>query len=403
MNMGETPEMDKKIEKIKAVLQEKADHGDADACCKLANIYIAYSENIKDYIKAYNLAKRAYKAGNLESAFLLGEMNQFGTGCEKNRIRAKYYYHKLLRMTDLPDRLGKSTIIDLYCNLAKLNLSGKYKFSGNLKAKKYYQKAADLGYAKAQDSIDDINEHIGEYRNDFIGRMIFAICAVVTLIWAGYTIKIKCQPLYQHVYDSVISDAVRVADGNDVENLKVQESLDEKEEITDAGSKESKNYDIFSSNGSEKEEWKEIAATDCNATSEVKNSVGVNYPARNTIDGKKYTCWQEDENDDGIGQSLTYDFKQQEKICAIGFYNGNVRNEKAFPAHNRIQDIVFSGLSDQKIICEENITLKDQMEEQFIVFHTPIEVNQIKITIDSVYAEDGNHKTCLSEIRFFTE
>lgn len=384
-----------KMDKVIKMLISQAEEGDADACCKLANIYIAYSKNIKDYIKAYQLAFKAYKAGNLESAFLLGEMNQFGTGCEKNSIRAKYYYYKLLRLPDLQERLGKTTIIDLYCNLGKLYMSEKNKLWGNYRAKMYFQKALALDGKEAEQYLQDIEDHLGFYKKEFIGKVAFYICFIIMGFWAYGEIKEKCQPLYEHIYDSVITDAVRVSNGEVSDKQEDQSRTDNQKKDSKDSMLSSDQYKILNTSDFQSITLNELSSSSSEASSEVTNSVGLNYPVSNTLDGKKYTCWQENETGDGIGETLTYNFDKEETISAISFYNGNSRNEKAFYSHNRLQNISLQN--------EETIQLNDSMEEQFIIFDKPLTTAQIKITIDSVYAADGNHETCLSEIHFFTK
>lgn len=374
-------------------LSSKAAEGDAEACCKLANIYVAYSENVKDYIKAYKLAYKAYKSGNVESAFLLGEMNQFGTGCEKNVVRAKYYYFRLLRLPDLHDRIGQSTITDLYINLGKLYMSDKHKLWGSIRARKYFKKAVDMGDEASGAYLAEIGEHIGEYKRDFFGKSAFCICALAVCIWAFHMIQEKCMPLYQHIYDSVITNAVHVENEEQRAAEKTDVNADTETEMQKSESMQV-GYQILSADEFDELDYAAVMVKETSATSEVLNDVGLQYPVSNTIDGKKYTCWQEKENDDGVGQSLSYTFAKEEDIYAISFYNGNVRTEKAFLSHNRLHEL--------QIQTKQSVQLQDVMEEQFVVFDKSVSTEQLKITINSIYAGDGNHNTCLSEIRFYT-
>lgn len=73
-------------------LQSRADHGDAVAQYRLAQIYLR-SDSFPDYKKVISLARASAAQGNADGEFLLGYLYEHGQGVPKDYAKAAENYH----------------------------------------------------------------------------------------------------------------------------------------------------------------------------------------------------------------------------------------------------------------------------------------------------------------------
>lgn len=123
------------------------------------------------------------------------------------------------------------------------------------------------------------------------------------------------------------------------------------------------------------------------------------YSAKNLIDNS-YKSWVEGKSDDGIGESVTFEFeKPLNKLPSIGFRNG-YGDLKYYYANNRVKDISVTFNDDLTV----KTTLKDRYDIIFYDLYNTYEykkpISKVTIKIDSVYKGQKYSDTCLSEIFF---
>lgn len=330
-------------------LYESAKNGDADAMLKIAQIYIACARDEKDYKKAYEWAIDAKEQGKVEALFLLGEMYQFGAGCEKNEK----------------------------------------------KAISFYKKAARKGLKSAEDKLKALKAKHPEEKAERNFVLLYAVVSVIVSIIAVYVIIQKCSGPANHLVDSVIHKALTVQDADAVEadgSTIADGIMPMNGELAEYGK-----YHFITEEELQNEGYTVCPIMEATATSEQIADVGAQYGIQNTYDGKLYTNWQEAEDDAGIGQSLTYTFREQMTIKAIGIYLGNGRSEKAYAENNRPEMLTFKAGS-QELPCY----FTDENGMRYIALDEPIVTDKISLTIDSVYqGKSTKNLTCITEITFY--
>ena len=122
---------------------------------------------------------------------------------------------------------------------------------------------------------------------------------------------------------------------------------------------------------------------------------GYRYHIENLLDNNPGTSWCEGTSDEGVGESISIDFRSIVEIESILISNG-LGDKKYFPLNNRVR--ILSIKSGDKTIDE--ITLSDQMEMKLYNFKKIHKLKNLTMTINSVYKGSGINETCLSEISF---
>ena len=110
------------------------------------------------------------------------------------------------------------------------------------------------------------------------------------------------------------------------------------------------------------------------------------------VDSSYLTAW---EGDNTPGQSLTLDLGQTRTIQQIGIMAGKAVSEEDFLLFSRPQDITLEVSPDYK----ETIKLNDLLGMQYFDLKKPVETNQIKLVINSVWpGKISADKVYISEI-----
>ena len=131
------------------------------------------------------------------------------------------------------------------------------------------------------------------------------------------------------------------------------------------------------------------------ASSELEESSDLTYVAHNAIDGSTSTAWVEGVEGDGIGESISITFDNNEnEIDAICVRNGYEKSEDIFYKNNRIKEASVE-FEDGSI---EYFELMDHGYDQIVFFDSPHWGNSIVLTIESVYPGSRYSDTCVSEI-----
>ncbi len=148
--------------------------------------------------------------------------------------------------------------------------------------------------------------------------------------------------------------------------------------------------------------YQSVKPASCNASSVLVGTTGKSYGTEYLFDGDPATSWQEGEDGDGVGVSITSVFAAKTQIRGIAFWNGSEVSQEKFEANNRLKDITVS-VSCGGQTYSASYTLEDAMGEQVILFDQPVPMESVLIRIDSVYNGSVYQDTVLSELSFLTE
>ncbi len=143
-----------------------------------------------------------------------------------------------------------------------------------------------------------------------------------------------------------------------------------------------------------------VIPADCTASSVLVGSSGKTYGTEYLFDEDLETSWQEGEEGDGLGVTLTASFSEQTNVKAIAFWNGNETSQERYEANNRIQGITVTVDCDGQTRSAD-YALEDAMGEQILIFDTAIPADSLVIRINSVYNGTVYQDTVLSEMAFF--
>lgn len=145
-----------------------------------------------------------------------------------------------------------------------------------------------------------------------------------------------------------------------------------------------------------------VKPASCNASSVLVGTTGKSYGTEYLFDADLATSWQEGEDGDGVGVSITSIFASKTQVRGIAFWNGNEISQEKFEANNRLKDITVSvGCGGQT--WSASYTLQDAMGEQVILFDQPVPMESVVIRIDSVYNGSVYQDTVLSELSFLED
>lgn len=115
------------------------------------------------------------------------------------------------------------------------------------------------------------------------------------------------------------------------------------------------------------------------------------------MDGDLKTAWVEGVEGQGMGETITFDFKEECKINGIVIYAGYQKSTSLYEKNSRpaMINITFSDGSMKEL------KLQDIMEVQKLLFEQPKIAKSISVTISDVYEGDTYADTSISEISFF--
>ncbi len=159
------------------------------------------------------------------------------------------------------------------------------------------------------------------------------------------------------------------------------------------------NY-VITTDTSTTEGLAKITPSACTASSTLVGSSGTSYGTEYLFDEDLTTSWQEGEEDDGLGVTITSEFGEQISLQAIAIWNGNETAQDRYESNNRLQDITVT------ITCEgqsysKQYTLEDVMGEQILSFKNAVPAESVTIQIDTVYKGTVYQDTVISEMAFF--
>lgn len=134
--LDELSEMLKEFEKVNA-LKERAESGDSQAQCEIADMYREGYGTEQDFAEAMKWYRKAAEQGNPDAMYNLGAMYYYGDGVEKDLNEAFKWYEKAAEKGEPLAML----------NLAAMYVNGQGCKKDQKKAFELYKKAAELGDA----------------------------------------------------------------------------------------------------------------------------------------------------------------------------------------------------------------------------------------------------------------
>lgn len=140
-------------------------------------------------------------------------------------------------------------------------------------------------------------------------------------------------------------------------------------------------------------EYTPVYFSAASASSEIEDH-GTVYYATNVIDGDLTTSWQEDAEDDGIGEYLIVYFEQRQTIDVLGFRLGYA---PFYENNNRPKKLLIE-FSDGSAVIQE---FRDVNETVYLELDRPVTASSIKLTILDVYSGEMWDDTCITEVMAF--
>lgn len=365
-------------------VKQKANKGDTYAYIQLASWHVSHAENVKDYCEALKYANKAVKYGYNEAYYILGQLYLYGAGCEKNLHKAVKYLTNFVTKISKDELLNDYVLVDAYIKLAETE-----KKLGHLKKScDYYEKLQKIR-PQYEDDIEELQQEINERKNSTcvyvigIAMLVLFVCGSVyfvteKLVDETQTFAMK-YPEKDKVTTEIESEPVALAVQSDASMIEFEEPL---------------SYRIVDKMTFQSEKMMELVAKDVKSSSEADLTDSYHGPD-NLIDGCVDTYWQENEDDSGIGQTITFDFNEPAIVNGMSIINGNQTSNDAYYEDNRIAS--FEIFDDPELVVE----LDDTLEEQYIIFENPIRVDEIILKIQSIYSGTEFNDTCITQITFY--
>ena len=119
------------------------------------------------------------------------------------------------------------------------------------------------------------------------------------------------------------------------------------------------------------------------------------YGVANLTDGDLNSAWCEGKEGDGIGESITFTFREPRKIGRIGIVVGYAKSGNVFRSNNRVEAVTVT-MPNRDLV---KLSLWDEPKMQFLEIPPGKAVRSMKITIDKVFRGEKYRDTCLSEIK----
>ncbi|MCR9253147.1 MAG: discoidin domain-containing protein [bacterium] len=139
-----------------------------------------------------------------------------------------------------------------------------------------------------------------------------------------------------------------------------------------------------------------ISAT-VSATSTLKPILS--YGIQNLFDGKKEFGWVEGADNNGEGESMTFNFESEQTLTGIKIRNGYQRSDKHFTANSRLKRATFMGSG----ALQFNVYVEDSQDEQIIKFPEPITANFITLKIVEAYPGTKYKDLVISQLKFIND
>ena len=121
------------------------------------------------------------------------------------------------------------------------------------------------------------------------------------------------------------------------------------------------------------------------------------YHADFLFDSRLEFGWAEGKEDEGIGESITFDFDREVKVTRLKIWNGYQRSDDHFQKNARVKDFTF-GLAGG---TEKAYQLGDTQSPNVIDLDDALEGKSFTLNIKSAYPGSKYKDLLMSELRFF--
>lgn len=371
----------------------KAKNKEPYAYIQLASWHISHAENVKDYCKALEYAKKAVQNDYVEGYYILGQLYYYGTGCEKNIIRALKYFHTFLKQIDHKQIINDIVIKDTYQKLIEGNII-LHKFS---KAEQYMEEFRGFD-ASASLCMEEYERQIAQLKKGktqmhykqslcLLGGVLFFL-----LLFLG--VKHIFPDLDLNLRKPIRKESTKVSPDEYIIYADTVTQQDASPVFTDTASLEPS---IVSASDFYNQSLQEVPPQNAWASSEYISSKGIDYSVNCLVDHNVETVWQEGVLGSGIGECIHFDFDGEVELYGIILSNGKMSSEEGYFNNNR--------LAEFKLIGEEEVVIRveDVFEKQYIFFEHPIKGCSVDIVINKVFAGLKYDDTCVTDIEFFTK
>lgn len=360
-------------------IRKKADSGDPYAYLKLACWHIDHAKNVKDYCFAYQYAVKAEQMGYVEANYLLGQLYFYGTGCQKNRYRARKCFLKFVEKVNPKYLLNETVLADAYLKLAEIE-----------KERKDYQKAG-LYINQLHQYNQDYDIYISEYEKEDSDRRKENYYSIAVSTIGFFSFCASAFLLFRYLGAETLStfsvlpqkEVIAVVDTVNIENDNVPLAMN----VVDTA--------VFSEISEEEFKglnYSEIPIAGVYSSTEYISKSGNYYGVNNLTDSRTDTWWQEGVRDNGVGQTITFLLPEESTVNAFMIENGKAISYDEYEKNNRVAGITINNDRNYKI------HLKDELEKSYIVFDKPITGSTFTLRIDSVYPGNTYNDTCISQI-----
>lgn len=239
----------------------------------------------------------------------------------------------------------------------------------------------------------DTNYQIGKYILAVILGLAISLFAIATG-FLHFTISraIKLQPYAEQSAEEQKEPEQLKQEDEEQENVSYTDSM----EGFQVGQEKTSTDTKTASDKEENTPVKMEGITSVKATSELSENNMV-HSADRICDGDLKKAWVEGTSEQGIGESITFDFEDNYCVSGMIINAGYQKTKDLYYKNSRPKKI--------KIVISDGsyseVELKDIYGKQKIKFDKPVVTNQIVITIEDIYEGNKYQDTAISEISWY--
>lgn len=140
--------------------------------------------------------------------------------------------------------------------------------------------------------------------------------------------------------------------------------------------------------------YSDVTVKSADATSVMPANDGSNiYRAESAADGDEKTSWQEGEQGDGIGSTLTLHFDREYSVRYLVMKLGNWRSDSLYEENNRPKTLSIM-LGEESV----QVTVPDEKKEVCVTLSRDVKASDVTLRVDDVYKGSKYDDTCIAEI-----
>ena len=121
------------------------------------------------------------------------------------------------------------------------------------------------------------------------------------------------------------------------------------------------------------------------------------HSASLAIDGNIQSCWSEGAPEWGVGEFITIYFDGTYKVRGMNIWTGHQKSLELFRQNGRPVAVRVIGSDGSN----EQYYLEDRFGMQKVTFRNPINVQNVRITVEGISPGSKYKDTCIAEVNFF--